>query len=206
MLKEHFLGRNPTHFNVNPLVKAFIISETFVWSSYNFVTPIFAIFVINNIAGGNVQTAASAFSIFLISRVIFDLISCRFVAGQSESKKMFATILGLFILSIGYFGFAFSRTISFLFFFYIISGMGLGIATPSKNSLFSTHLDKNKEPTEWGIYDAITFIGMASTAALGGFIANQYGFQFLFLLACGINLLGIIPYLLYVSPKKNKSS
>ncbi|MBI2622736.1 MAG: hypothetical protein HYW64_01440 [Candidatus Levybacteria bacterium] len=61
MLKEQFLGRNPSHFQINPVVKAFIVSETFLWSAWNFVTPIFAIFVVSNIEGGNVQIAASAF-------------------------------------------------------------------------------------------------------------------------------------------------
>lgn len=40
MLKDQFLGRNPTHFKVNPVVKAFIISEAFLWSAYNFIIPI----------------------------------------------------------------------------------------------------------------------------------------------------------------------
>ena len=44
MLKEQFIGRNPSHFQVNPVVKAFIVSESFLWSAYNFIVPIFAIF------------------------------------------------------------------------------------------------------------------------------------------------------------------
>jgi predicted MFS family arabinose efflux permease len=79
--------------------------------------------------------------------------------------------------------------------------MGLGIASPIKNSLFATHLDKNKETTEWGIYDAVTFVGMASTAALGGFIASSYGFNFLFVIAAIVNFIGILPYLLYIRHK-----
>lgn len=30
---------------------------------------------------------------------------------------------------------------------------------PAKNALFSSHLDKNKDITEWGIYDATIFSG-----------------------------------------------
>ncbi|MBI3092632.1 MAG: MFS transporter [Candidatus Levybacteria bacterium] len=201
MFKEQFLGRNPSHFQINPVVKAFIVSETFLWSAWNFVTPIFAIFVVSNIEGGNVQIAASAFSVYLIARVFSELLSGRYLLGKIERGKFILTIGGMLFLSLSYVGFAFSNTIFYLFFFYAMAGVGLGIASPAKNSLFSTHLDKNKEPSEWGIYDAITFTGMALATALGGFIANQYGFSFLFLLASIVNLLGIFPYLLYIREK-----
>lgn len=198
MLREQFIGRNPSHFQVNPIVKAFIISELFLWSAYNFVVPIFAIFVVNNIQGGNVQLAASAFSVYLIARVIVELVICRHLSKTNETDRFLITILGMALISLSYLGFAFSHSVVPLFIFYGIVGLGLGIASPAKNSLFSTHLDKNKEPTEWGIHDAVTFFGMAASAALGGFIASQYGFPLLFVLASIVNIIGIVPYLLYI--------
>jgi len=102
------------------------------------------------------------------------------------------------LLSIAYIGFSFSHSIVQLFFFYVITGVAIGIATPAKNSLFSAHLDHDKEPTEWSLYDAVTLMGIALATALGGFIASAYGFQPLFLLAALINILGIIPYLIYI--------
>lgn len=200
MLREQFIGRNPSHFQLNPVVKAFIISEAFLFSAYNFVIPIFAIFVVRNIEGGNIQIAASAFSVFLVTRVIFELIICKYLSNKKEKAKFLATIFGMCLISFAYLGFSFAHNIYLLFTFFCLAGIGFGIASPPKNAIFSTHLDKNKEATEWGIRDAVTFIGMASTAALGGFIAAQYGFGFLFILASLINFLGIIPYLLYISP------
>ena len=198
MLKEQFIGRNPSHFQISPIVKAFIISEAFLWSAYNFVVPIFAIFVVNNIKGGNVQIAASAFSFFLIARVFAELIVCRYLSKTYDGRKFLITVFGMIVISVAYLGFVFSSTIITLFIFYGLAGIGLGVASPAKNALFSTHLDKDKEPTEWGVYDASTFFSMALAGVLGGFIANQYGFPALFLLASIVNLLGIIPYLLYI--------
>lgn len=198
MLKEQFIGRNPSHFQVNPVVKAFIISESFLWSAYNFVVPIFAVFVVNNIQGGNVQIAASAFSSYLISRVLAELVICRYLARISERRRVLIVVIGMIVISFSYVGFAFSNAILPLFIFYGTIGIGIGIGAPAKHTLFSTHLDKNKEPTEWGVYDASTFFSMAMAAVIGGFIASQYGFQVLFFLASAINLLGTIPYLLYI--------
>lgn len=202
MLKEMFIGRPPSHFQMNPIVKAFIISETFIWSSWNAIIPIFAVFAVNIIAGGSIEVAASSFSVYLIVRVIFELISGRYLSKSTEFQKFIVSIIGILFISVGYFGFALTKTVLQLYIFYGVVGIGLGIASPAKNSLFSMHLDKDREASEWGVYDATVFFGMAVSATLGGLLVKTYGFSFLFYLVSVINLLGIIPYLLYMHKKK----
>lgn len=199
MLREAFGGRNPSHFiKVDPIVRAYIISECFLWSGWNFVIPIFAVFATTQVPGGTIQIAASSYSTYLITRVIFELLSGNYLLIKSERIKIISSILGILIVSFAYLGFAFTNSVAHLFIFYALVGVGLGIATPAKNSLFSVHLDKNKEASEWSIADATSFISMALAVSLGGFIAGVYGFKTLFLIAGGVNLLAIPPYLLYL--------
>ncbi len=201
MLKESFLGRNPSHFHVNSIVKAYIISDSLLWSAWNFVTPIFAIFVVNNINGGNIESASFGFSTYLIARVVLELIGGKMLINTTDKRKMKMAISGMLLASIAYLGFAFTKEIFYMYFFYLIAGMGLGIASPAKNSLFSIHLDKNKEAAEWGISDAVTFAGMALASALGGFIVKIFGFQMLFLLAFTINIIATLPYFFFLNRK-----
>lgn len=203
MIKEIFLGRKPSHFHMNPVVKAFIISEMFLWSSWNAIIPIFAIFAATKIPGGNTEVAAFSFSTYLIVRVIFELISGRYLSKSTDMQKFVMSIIGIVLMSLGYVGFAMTKNVSSLFLFYGVIGMGLGIASPAKNSLFSSHLDKDKEVTEWSVYDGFVFMGMAMSATIGGFVANRYGFTFLFYLVAITNLLSIIPYILYAGKKKS---
>jgi len=204
MIKEVFLGKKPSDFHINGIVKAFIVSEIFLWSSWNAITPIFAIFAATKIPGGNTEIAAASFSTYLVVRVIFELISGRYLSKSTDVQKFIMSIVGIIFISIGYVGFAMTKDVSSLFLFYGVIGMGLGIASPAKNSLFSLHLDKNKEVTEWSIYDGFVFMGMAMATTIGGFVASKYGFSFLFYLVATTNLLSIIPYLLYA--KKEKST
>lgn len=200
MLREQFLGRNPSHFHPNPVVKAFITSEILIWSAWNFITPIFAIFAVTKIPGGSVEIAASAYSAHLIARVIAELAAAKYITRANDRKKFLTSSVGIAIISVSFLGFAFTDHVLLLYVYYAVSGIGIGIATPAKNSLFAMHLDKNKEAAEWGIYDAATFTGTALASTAGGFIAQKYGFQFLFFIATFINLLGVIPYLLF-TPK-----
>lgn len=204
MIKEIFIGKKPSDFHMNAVVKAFIISEIFLWSSWNAIIPIFAIFAATKIPGGNTEVAASSFSTYLIVRVIFELISGRYLSKSTDMQKFVISIIGIMLISLGYVGFAMTKNVSSLFIFYGVIGMGLGIASPAKNCLFSSHLDKDKEVTEWSIYDGFVFMGMAMAATIGGFIANKYGFTFLFYLVAATNLLSIIPYVLYAEKRKTR--
>jgi len=132
------------------------------------------------------------------ARIIFELISSKYYSKSSENKKLKVTVYGIMLLSIAYFGFALSKTVFPIFLFYIFAGAGFGISAPLKNSLFSTHLDKDKEPIEWSLHDTVVFVGMALSTALGGFIASIYGFSVLFILAAIVNILSTIPYILLV--------
>jgi predicted MFS family arabinose efflux permease len=205
MIKEIFIGRRPSHFHMNPVVKSFIISEIFLWSSWNAIIPIFAIFAATKIPGGNTEVAASSFSAYLIVRVIFELISGKYLSKSNDSQKFTMAIIGIILISVGYLGFAMTKNIASIFIFYGVVGMGLGIASPAKNCLFSSHLDKDKEVTEWSMYDGFVFMGMAMSAAIGGFVANRYGFSFLFYLVAITNLISIIPYILYARKKSVKT-
>lgn len=201
MIKELFIGRSITHFHINPIVKAFIISECFLWSAWNFITPIFAIFATTQITGGTIEIAAFGYSIHLISRVVFELIFGKYLMKSSIAKMLNMTIGGILLVTIAYLGFVFTNTIYQYFFFYAIAGIGFGIASPAKNTLFSTHMDKHEESIEWGLTDATVFIAIAMASAIGGFVAGNYGFRVLFILSAIINVISIIPYFLYYRDK-----
>jgi len=173
-----------------------------VWGSWNFVFPIFAIFVVTEITDATIETAAFGYSIYLLGRVIFELISGQYLSRTNDRKKLLFAMLGIFCLSISFVGFSIAHSVLMLFVFYFLAGMGLGIASPAKNAIFSIHLDKSKESIEWGIADATAFASMALATAFGGFFVHQYGFRPLYLLAAFVNLLSLIPYILVLQMKK----
>ena len=196
MLKEVLSGRNPSHFSPNIFVKSFIVSETIFWSSQNLFGPIFAIFVANEVIGGNIETAATAISIYWIVRILSELFSTILFNKPKESIRLILVIIGLLITGIGQFFFIYSDSIFDIFVIYSIIGIGIGLASPQRNALFSSHIDKNQETTEWGAYDVITFVGIALSTSLGGFIATQYGFKLLFLISGIMCFISIVPYIL----------
>lgn len=88
----------------------------------------------------------------------------------------------------------------------MVAGMGAGIGSPPKNTLFAKNVDHNKDTFEWGVYDAIVFVGMALAAAVGGIVAHTFGFKTLFLFATTLNFIGITIYSTYIKPQTHQSN
>lgn len=196
MLKEVFSGHQPSHFSPNIFVKSVIISETIFWASQNLFAPIFAIFVATEISGGNIETAATTISVYWIVRILLELFSTIFFNKPKESTRLTLVIIGFLISGIAQLFFIHSESVLSVYIIYSLIGVGIGLASPQRNSLFSSHIDKDQETTEWGAYDIITFIGIALSTSLGGFIATQYGFKSLFLVSGILCLVSVIPYTL----------
>src|SRR4051812_26406431 len=109
MYRQRLLPNPSAQFN--PIVKAFIMSEAFLWSGWNFVIPITAVYAATHVSGGNVQIAAAGYSMYLIARVVFELISGKSMARTSDKQKLTAAVTGIFFTSISLFCFSFSTTI-----------------------------------------------------------------------------------------------
>lgn len=177
------------------IIRSYIISESLVWSAWNAVFPIMAVFITTQVSDGSIESAGIAYSIHLVFRVIFELSVSKLLHSASDRKKFAISVIGLTLMSIAYTGFVFSFNIWIVFALYALLGMGIGIASPAKNSLFAMHLDKHKSAGQWASYDAITFLCTAIASAIGGMFATKFGFDALFALVAILNFLGIIPYI-----------
>src|SRR3989338_8254365 len=97
MLKEVFSGHRPSHFSPNIFVRSVITSETIFWASQNLFAPIFAVFVTNDISGGNIEMAATAISLYWIIRILLELFSTIFFNKPDESTRLLLVIIGFLI-------------------------------------------------------------------------------------------------------------
>jgi MFS family permease len=83
----------------------------------------------------------------------------------------------------------------------ILLGLVTAFTFPSYMAIFTRHVDKNREGTEWALYYTLNDIGTAALAIMGGYLASYYGFPLLIIVISTISLVGagllipIRPYL-----------
>lgn len=202
MIRGLFFGRNisnkPAIVGLNPAVQAFITSEVIFWSAWNTVIPIFSVLVVKEIEGVTVEHAAYAFTSYLLSRMVIELLVSHRINHFSNAQRAILDMFGMFVISLAYLGLVVSPQFNSVYAFFVMCGVGMGIAAPAKNSLFSRSMEPGTESAVWGIYDVVILLGMAIATSVGGFIASNWGFQNLLLIASALNIFGVLPYLFFI--------
>lgn len=88
------------------------------------------------------------------------------------------------------------NTVSQLYILQGLLGLSAAIAYPGWYSIFTKHIDKNKEAFEWSLYDVLLAMGMTLASALGGIMAQRFGFSVIFTISAISTILGAFLLLL----------
>lgn len=198
------MKKNLTKKQYNFIVKGIIFSDFVYWVSWNFLAPLFSVFVVNEVTDGNLQVVTSSFSFFLIMRLIFVLMSGKYFNKLHEHLRLVGIIIGILLMSGSYIILAFSSSLIAIYLFYGLAGIGMGISDPLKLTIFVKHADKDMECDESGVWQSSALLGSAIASFIGGFIVHIFGFRVLFSLAALINIVAMVPYVLILEHKEGK--
>lgn len=190
---SHFLGA-AKNLDFNPVAKAFIISEAFFWSGWSVLMPLISVFALAEVSQATVQTITFAYSMYLILRVIGSIGCGLYLRKLIQQRKLAIIMMGILAMNIAYIGFINVATIGSIYIFYGIAGFFTGLITPLRSSLFSSHLDKNKEVIEWGALDVVILTTLSLASAISGLLISQMGYKGVFIFSAVLNCLSIFPY------------
>lgn len=176
---------------INNLIKILTFSDFLIVSGWGLVNPIFAVFLTKQISGGNLELVGLATSIYLIVRSFLLLPFARLIdsiKGEIDDFVIMAT--GSLLMSMVPFLYSFATTAFHVILLQALWGFASAMVSPGWLAIFSRHIDKNIEAEEWGLYGSMVGLGGALSGALGGFLAENLGFRFLFLIVGAISTFG----------------
>jgi len=179
-------------------LKILLFASALFTISGGLLGPIYAVFVEQ--IGGDLLTAGGSYSAFAISMGAIIFFISRWEDHVKHQEKM--VIIGLTLSSLGFFGYLLVQSPIHLFIIQAILGIGGAVWIPASDSIYSKNLDKGKFASEWGLWDSIYWISMGLSASIGGFLANIYGFRFLFAVMFFVSLAGLITSVFLIYKKK----
>jgi len=186
-LKNYFLK------GINPVIRFLIVSDTILIGAAGLLGPIFAIFIEEFIKGGNEAVAGIAAGIYLFSRSILQIPIAHFIDKIRGEKDdfwlMFIFTIAIAIIPLLY---LIISTPLQLYIVQFILGFFTAFTFPAYMAIFTRHIDKGKEGTEWGIYFTLTDLVSAAFAVIGGYIAASMGFSPLIIGVVVISLIGAL--------------
>ena len=179
-----------SYFSLNKfsaVVRFLTLVDFLINSGFGLITPIFAVFIMDNIEGANVEIAGIAVTVFLLTKSLLQIIVGSAIDKIRGERDDFAfLLLGGIAYSAIPLMYIFIDTPLELYLVQFAYGVAASFAYPSWMAIFTRHIDHEHEGVEWSVYATLVEFGMAVAASLGGFVAYRFGFAFLFITASAI--------------------
>lgn len=179
--------------NVNPVIRFLIISDV-VWNSaVGLLGPIFSLFIVDFIEGGSPAVAGVSATIYLVTKSVLQIPIASFIDKmRGEKDDFWILFIGSLVAALTPLLYLIIHTPAQLYAVQFVSGIAIAFTFPSYMAIYTRHIDKNQEGTEWGVYFTLTDMSAALAAVLGGVIAETSGFRPLIVVVVTVSILGVL--------------
>lgn len=165
-----------------------VFSAGFIVAASSMIGPIYALMVER--IGGDLLDASLTFFIYSIVTSITLFISGKLFDHKRQGKRIL--ILGFLLIGAGYFAYLLVDSIYKLYLVQVLIGIGTAIYSPAWDSMYSSHITKKHEGTQWATWEITNQFTAAVGALIGGVIATQWGFSPLFVVMGSICFLSAL--------------
>lgn len=166
---------------INKVIKILILSDVALEGGFGFLNPIFAIFLTQNIKGGNVEVAGIAAAIYWVVKSLLIVPLGKFLdKTDGEKDELIFIIVGNLLMAAAVFGYLFACLPWHIYMLEIVSAVGMAMNIPGYTSIFTRHIDRGSEAFEWSVRGSLIGFGAGLAGILGGMTAYRFGFAVLF--------------------------
>lgn len=171
---------------INKVVRLVIYWDFAINSGWGLLSPVFAIFILENIAIGDIAKSARIVGFAALfywgTKVVFQLSIANYLdKNHGEIDDFWFYFIGTIITAIIPIGFIFSFLPWHIYVLQVMHAVGMSMVTPSYNAIFIRHIDKGREAYETGLNNTLVSIGVGITGAIGGIIVSYSGFNIILL-------------------------
>jgi MFS family permease len=167
-----------------------VLSDLAFWLGWGLIGPVFAIFILDHIENGTAMVVGFATAVYWITKSILRVPIGLFLdARRGEKDDYWFMTGGLFVAALVPFGYVYATQASHLYFLEAVHGVGMAMSLSGWSAIFSRHLDKGREATEFGLDATSVGLGTGISGAIGGWAVTQFSFQQVFVIT---GFLGLI--------------
>lgn len=171
---------------VNKVIKILIFNNVALNLGWGFLVPVFAIFILQKVASQDIANTAKIIGLaelcFTVTRVVVQIPIGKYLdRNHGEKDDFWFMVVGTFAQALIPVGFIFSSQPWHIYGLQIAHGIAASMAFPAWSSMFTRHIDKNKEGLEWSMQSTVANLAVGLAAATGGFIAALFNVYLIFM-------------------------
>src|SRR3989338_6643504 len=167
---------------VNRVIKKLVLSDLSLNFAFGLLSPIFAIFILQNIEGSTLKVVGLATTFYWIARTLTTVPLSRFLdKTDGERDEFYFMVIGSFMMSSIPLFFLLAKVPWHIYLIQFISGLSASMAVPSWRILFTDHLDRGSTGYEWSLEDIAIGVSVGISAYFGSLLADKFGFHTVFM-------------------------
>jgi len=167
---------------VSRVIRHLVMSDFVLNFAFGLLSPIFAVFILKNIQGGDLKVIGLATTFYWIARTATTVPLSRFMDRTNGERDEFYFIVGgSFIMSSVPLFYLFASLPWHIYLIELLLGLANSMAVPAWRILFTDHIDRGRTGFEWSLEDIAIGISVAVSAYLGSVLAEAFGFRIVFI-------------------------
>jgi len=182
---------------LNKVVKVMVFSDLFLNSGWGLIGPILAVFVVNNISGGDVKVVGIAAGIYLLIKSFLQIPLARLLDKNHGEKDDYAALFfGTLLTAVSPLVFAFATVPWHIYVAQVVHALGMALAIPAWYAIFDRHIPRSKKALCWSLDSSAIGLGAGIAGIAGGILVDAFGFRALFLSVAVLNVVAALLLLL----------
>ena len=181
-------------FSINKTIRYFLYWDFAINSGWGLISPVFAIFILENISAGGIAQGAKVVGFATLfywgTKAVLQLPIARYLdINHGEIDDFWFCFYGTIITGLIPLGFIFASVPWHIYALQVVHAIGMSMVTPSYNAIYIRHIDKGHEAFETGLNNTLVGVGVGVTGAIGGIMAGYAGFNLIFIATSVLTLL-----------------
>ena len=186
---------------INKIIKTLIVSDIALSSGWGLLGPIFAIFIVQNVAVSGIAQAAevagfASLTYWVVKSCLQIPIGRYLDKNHGEQDDFWFMFFGTFLNAFVPFGYMISSEPWHIYAFQILHAIAMAMAVPSWAAIFTRHIDKGDEAYEWSVRSTSLGFAAGIAGATGGIMVALFGFKIVFILVGGLTFISAFLLLL----------
>ncbi len=186
---------------INKIIRVLITSDLIMATGWGFIGPVFAIFIVQNIAVDSIahaaQVAGFASLTYWVLKSILQIPIGRYLdKNHGEQDDFWFMFFGTFLSAFVPFIFMVSSEALHIYIAQCVQAIAMAMVIPSWSAVFTRHIDKGEEAYEWGLRSTGLGFGSGIAGATGGILVAIFGFKIVFIFVSAFTFVSALLLLL----------
>lgn len=184
---------NIFHIRLNAVVKRFVMADLVWLAGWGLLSPIFAVFVLQQIPGATVITIGTAAAVYWILKSVIQIpVALAIDRTVSERDDYLVLVVSLMLAGLTSFSYILVHTVAQLYLVEVLHAVSFALYIPSWNGIFTRHLDPEHRALEFALDSGAVGIATGIAGLLGSIVMQAFGFQVIFIITAVLSFAAAI--------------